>query len=209
MHSYRCRRPAAPRAGVVRPSHAALASRARARSPLLRRRWFLGLLLASSAPAFGATGAAADETRSSFAYAATLTTREYATDGRYRAHAATDSTARYGESERPGDDASPGTCQAVLPPRFAKRPLTYPGGGRLKLGSATITLSYTIDERGETEDDSVAVVYERSGAARPKYFDLFAAFARDTVKRYRYDFASGAGCSKRQQRTLAFEFKAG
>ena len=99
-------------------------------------------------------------------------------------------------------------CRAVLPPRFVKRPLHYPGGGRLKLGSATITLRYTIDERGRAEDASMAVVYEQSVAARPQYLDLFATSARNAVKRYRYDFVDAGACSRRQERTMKFEFKA-
>ena len=95
-------------------------------------------------------------------------------------------------------------------PRFAQRPLSYPGRGRLKLGSATITVRYTIDEQGETEDASIAVVYELSDAARPRYFDLFATSAQDEVKRYRYTFRdrSGVRCSKRQQHVMRFEFSA-
>ena len=95
-------------------------------------------------------------------------------------------------------------------PRFAKRPLIYPGEGRLKLGSATIAVHYTINERGETEDASVAVMYERSDATQPKYFDLFAISAQKEVKRYRYKFMdmSRKGCIKRQQRTTVFEFRA-
>ena len=97
----------------------------------------------------------------------------------------------------------------MLPQRFIERPLHYPGGGRLKLGSATITLRYTIDERGRAEDASMAVVYEQSIATRPQYFDLFATSARAVVKRYRYDFVDASeACSRRQERTMKFEFKA-
>lgn len=207
MHSYRCRRPSAPPVprAIPRPArHADFNPRAMARPSRRRRRWLLGLLLTSSTSTYG-TASAADENRLRFGPPAGP---EHVADAGRRSQPGVDSGASYDEPMRaaPADGIS--ACQAVLPPRFARRPLIYPGGGRLKLGSATITLRYTIDERGETEDDSVAVVYERSGAARPKYFDLFAALARDTVKRYRYDFASAADCSKRQQHTLAFEFKA-
>ena len=100
-------------------------------------------------------------------------------------------------------------CRAVLPPRFVKRPLHYPGGGRIKLGSATITLRYTIDERGRAEDASMAVVYEQSIAARPQYFDLFATSARNAVMRYRYHFVDASeACTRRQERIMKFEFKA-
>ena len=103
-----------------------------------------------------------------------------------------------------------GVCQAVLLPRFAHRPLSYPGRGRLKLGSATITVRYMIDAQGETEDASIAVVYERSDAARPRYFDLFAISAQNEVKRYRYVFRdrSSVNCSKRQELVMRFEFNA-
>ena len=105
------------------------------------------------------------------------------------------------------DDAA--VCRAVLQPRFARRPLNYPGGGRLQLGSATIVVRYIINERGETENASVAVVYERSDASRPQYFDLFATAAKNEVKRYRYKFIGvpGKECSRRQQRMTVFEFK--
>ena len=67
-----------------------------------------------------------------------------------------------------------------------------------------------IDEQGETEDASVAVVYERSDAARPRYFDLFAISAENEVKRYRYTFRdrSSVRCSRRQQLVMRFEFHA-
>ena len=100
-------------------------------------------------------------------------------------------------------------CQAVLPRRFVERPLRYPGGGGLKLGSATVTLRYTIDERGRVEAASMAVVYEQSVATRPQYFDLFATSARSAVKRYRYRFVDATDtCSRRQERMMAFEFRA-
>ena len=122
------------------------------------------------------------------------------------------SDANAASAERPdepqqADNAD--VCQAVLQPRFARRPLNYPGGGRLQLGSATIVVRYIISERGETVNASVDVVYERSHASRPQYFDLFATAAKSEVKRYRYKFIGvpGKGCSKRQQRMTVFEFK--
>ena len=100
-------------------------------------------------------------------------------------------------------------CNADLMPRFALRAPAYPGRYRADYGSATITLSYTVDDEGNTVDDSVEVVADASSATRPAFLDMFADEARKTVERYRYEFdeRSDSECRKRQRLTARFVFQ--
>ena len=94
-------------------------------------------------------------------------------------------------------------------PRFALRPPVYPGRFRVNYGAATITLRYTVDEQGNTEDDSVEVVADSSSATKQAFFELFADEARNVVERYRYEFDEQADgtCEKRQRLTRRFVFQ--
>ena len=82
-------------------------------------------------------------------------------------------------------------------------PHPIPGRYRVDYGSATVTLSYTVDGEGNTVDDSVAVVADASSATRPAFLDMFANEVRKTVERYRYEFdePSDGACRKRQRLT--------
>ena len=104
---------------------------------------------------------------------------------------------------------APSPCDADLMPRFALRAPAYPGRYRVNYGSATVTLSYTVDEQGDTEDDSVEIVADTSSATKPAFFDLFADQARNTVERYRYEFdeLGDSACERRQQLTRRFVFQ--
>ena len=100
-------------------------------------------------------------------------------------------------------------CDADLLPRFALRAPAYPGRYRADYGSATITLSYTVDDEGNTVDDSVEIVTDASSATRPAFLDMFANEARKEVERYRYEFdeLSDDECRKRQRLTARFVFQ--
>ena len=101
------------------------------------------------------------------------------------------------------------SCDARLLPRFALLAPAYPGRYRVNYGSATVTLSYAIDEQGETLDESVEVMAEASSATRPTFFDMFADDARRIVERYRYEFddPSNGVCEKRQRLTRQFVYR--
>ena len=100
-------------------------------------------------------------------------------------------------------------CDADLMPRFALRAPAYPGRYRVNYGSATVTLRYTVDEQGDTEDESVEIVADTSSATKPAFFDLFADQARNTVERYRYEFdeLGESACERRQRLTRRFVFR--
>lgn len=110
-------------------------------------------------------------------------------------------------STTPAEPAA--TCRAELLPEYTLAAPAYPGRQRVDYGSATITLSYTIDEEGNTADDSMDVLMDASSATRPVYFDLFADEARTLAARYRYRFdeSSNGACARRQRRTTQFVFE--
>lgn len=101
------------------------------------------------------------------------------------------------------------TCRAQLLPRFTLRAPPYPGRGRVDYGSATITVTYAIDDEGNTVDDSIEVLNEASSATRPTYLNLFAGEARDIARRYRFSFdeSSDGPCTRNQRLTTQFRFQ--
>ena len=107
------------------------------------------------------------------------------------------------------DIADVASCDARLLPRFDLLAPAYPGRYRVNYGSATVTLSYLVDEQGETLDESVEVMEGASSATRPTFFDMFADDARRIVERYRYEFdVPGNGvCERRQRLTRQFVYR--
>lgn len=107
------------------------------------------------------------------------------------------------------DIADVASCDARLLPRFALQVPAYPGRYRVNYGSATVTLSYVVDEQGETLDESVEVMEGASSATRPTFFELFADDARRVVERYRYEFdaPTNSVCEKRQRLTRQFVYR--
>lgn len=101
------------------------------------------------------------------------------------------------------------TCRAQLLPRYTLRAPPYPGRGRVDYGSATITVSYAIDDEGNTVDDSIEVLNEASSATRPTYLNLFVGEARDIASRYRFRFdeSSDDVCTRSQRLTTQFQFQ--
>ena len=107
------------------------------------------------------------------------------------------------------------TVAADLPPcalRFAANEGTlspdYPRRGRINFGDAEITVRYLVDESGETVDEEVSVVPERSSADQTRYFNLFARAALGKVRTWKFSFAdpNEQSCRKRQTRTTSFAF---
>ena len=79
----------------------------------------------------------------------------------------------------------------------------------MNYGSATITIRYLLDESGATVDYETAVIPEESSAQRPRSLQLFANTAMDVVRNWVFEF-DGAGegnCSRRQERSIQFEFR--
>ena len=84
----------------------------------------------------------------------------------------------------------PPACELVLAPATASLRPVYPRGGRMNFGDAVIAVRYVVDERGETLDDEIAVIPERSTADRERYLDLFAELAVETVQGWSFGRAA-------------------
>lgn len=100
-------------------------------------------------------------------------------------------------------------CEATLLPRFlAEATDIYPGRRRMNYGSATIAIRYSLDETGATIDDQIEVIPEESSAQRARALDLFANTATQVVRNWVFEFdgEDEGMCSKRQQRSIQFEF---
>lgn len=102
-------------------------------------------------------------------------------------------------------------CEARLLPRFLEEAATdiYPGRRRMNYGSASVVIRYTVDEAGATIDDEVALVPEESSAQRPRSLDLFADAAKRVVRNWIFEFEGNdeGNCSRRQERSIQFEFR--
>ena len=102
-------------------------------------------------------------------------------------------------------------CPATLLPKFLAEAArdTYPGRRRMNYGSATIAVRYTLDERGTTVDDGIAVIPEESSAERPRSLDIFARTATQAVRDWVFEFDAGdeGACRKLQERSTIFQFR--
>ena len=87
----------------------------------------------------------------------------------------------------------------------------YPRRGRMDFGNAKIAVRYLVGESGETVDEQVTVVPERSSADQVRYFNLFARAALEKVRSWVFSFSEpdDQACRKRQTRTTSFEFNYG
>lgn len=85
----------------------------------------------------------------------------------------------------------------------------YPRGGRMNLGSATITVRFEVDAQGATVDEEVAVVVDESQSERERYFELFADAAEAAVREWQLAFVepAEAGCVRRHTDTVEFKFE--
>lgn len=100
-------------------------------------------------------------------------------------------------------------CDATLMPRFLDQDGSdiYPGRRRMNYGAATITIQYSLDETGATVDDQVTIVPEESTAQRPRLMGLFADAATRLVRNWVFEFEDEGACSRRQERSIKFEFR--
>ena len=97
-------------------------------------------------------------------------------------------------------------CPMNPKPRFQGATPPYPERARRRFGAATITVSYLVDEQGNTVDNAVSVVESQSTARPEQFFDLFASQASEFVQRLEFDFEADAGCVRRQEATTTFQF---
>ncbi len=100
-------------------------------------------------------------------------------------------------------------CPLIIPSNLEGWRPEYPNPGGQNYGDAVITVSYVIDEQGETEDREVVVVPEQSSAERTRYFNRFAREAVNTVRDWSFSFAETGDqrCIKRRTSTTSFRFR--
>ena len=97
-------------------------------------------------------------------------------------------------------------CPLVPKPRFQGATPEYPERARPRFGEATITVSFVVDEQGNTVDNAVSVVESQSTARPERLFDMFADQASEFVQRLEFDFEADAGCARRQERATTYQF---
>ena len=97
-------------------------------------------------------------------------------------------------------------CPMNPKPRFQGATPDYPERARRRFGEGAITVSYVVDETGNTVDNTVSVVESQSTARPEQFFDLFASQASEFVQRLEFDFEADAGCVRRQEATVTFQF---
>ena len=84
----------------------------------------------------------------------------------------------------------------------------YPRRGRIDYGNAVITVSFTVDDAGETVDEEVAVVPERSRADQSAHFDRFAQAAVRQVQEWSVELPDRdeLSCSMAQKVSITVRF---
>ena len=97
-------------------------------------------------------------------------------------------------------------CPMNPKPRFQGATPDYPERARRRFGEGAITVSYVVDETGNTVDNTVSVVESQSTARPEQFFDLFASQASEFVQRMEFDFEADAACVRRQEAIVTFQF---
>ena len=97
-------------------------------------------------------------------------------------------------------------CPLIPKPRFQGATPEYPERARPRFGEATITVSFVVDEQGNTVDNAVSVVESESTARPERLFGMFADRASEFVQRLEFDFEADAGCARRQERATTYQF---
>ena len=97
-------------------------------------------------------------------------------------------------------------CPLNPKPRFQGATPEYPERARRRFGEGAITVSYVVDEQGNTVDNTVSVVESQSTARPEQFFDMFASQASEFVQRLEFDFEPDSGCVRRQEATTTFQF---
>lgn len=93
-----------------------------------------------------------------------------------------------------GEDLPP--CNVYGPLRLV-RP-EYPNRGNLDAGTAAIVVRYTLDEQGETIDNEVQAVPERSNVDFNRWYPVFAREAVRAVRKwsFRFEVPNDGSCDK-------------
>ena len=112
-----------------------------------------------------------------------------------------------------GTDDSPALppCQVRLQPRFQSLVALYPGANQIDYGSATVVVQFTLNDQGQTVNDAVTILRERSVAEQPDNFNLFAREVLNLVRRWEFAFdeSDSGACARSQQLVTQFQFTYG
>ena len=100
-------------------------------------------------------------------------------------------------------------CRMELPDDTDDWRPDYPAQGGQDYGEAVITVSYVLDDAGETVDGEVKVVRTESRAERIRYFNRFARTAMNSVRDWRFiPVESDPSCVRAASYKTIFHFKA-
>ena len=99
-------------------------------------------------------------------------------------------------------------CPILSAPNASDLIPSYPRRGRIDYGSAVITVRFAVDEAGDTVDEEVAVVAERSRADQPGHFDRFAQAAINQVREWTVEFPNREelSCRMAQRASITVRF---
>lgn len=102
----------------------------------------------------------------------------------------------------------PEPCLILSAPNAGALIPSYPRRGRIDYGSAVITVRFAVDEAGNTVDEEVAVLPERSKADQPRHFDRFAQAVIKQVQSWSVQFPNREelSCSMAQQASITVRF---
>lgn len=107
--------------------------------------------------------------------------------GSYSGEQALEGPTGAGPVENAAFDAAP--CRLYRHAGLDRWQPEYPLQGRRDFGDAIITVRYAVDEAGETIDEEIAVVRDRSSADRTRFFNRFAQEALDSVRNWKFSVA--------------------
>ena len=106
------------------------------------------------------------------------------------------------------DEPAVAPCPILSAPNASDLIPGYPRRGRIDYGSAVITVRFTVDEAGDTVDEEVAVVPERSSADQPNHFDRFAEAAIKQVQEWSVELPNRdeLSCRMAQRASITVRF---
>ena len=114
-----------------------------------------------------------------------------------------------GPADRESAEVAAPQCPLTFPVNVDELGPAHPNQCRQNYGDAVIAVRYVIDESGETVDEEVAIVAERSSADRIRHFNRFARTVVDKVRSWTFSFAvpNDQSCTKRRTGLTSFQFQ--
>ena len=97
-------------------------------------------------------------------------------------------------------------CPLDLKPQY-RGTVEFPPSVRWIYASATIAVRLIVDESGDTVDETVTILKERSTADPPSYLNRFSDHVQTVVRAWEFEFEdSDVPCARRQELTTAIDF---